>query len=239
MKTVSVCVLGFFAVMTASSQTVQFPTVPIAAPGTAGPSAVMLTGLSVGLTAEVVTSISERCVPPQTSGATASTAAVAGLADFTCTPVSGNPRLLMRQGGLLTRTGDSLLPSERQVTTQQNVLLGSLTEGVDLLQEGNSGPQIRQLARVETPDLSCAVQSGSGQAVLTRRGIAGFTFNDPLNVLYVETVHSRTHYSAPIPGATAPQPCTAGSVTTGGIPFLLEVTRTLVRVTGFNNTRPF
>jgi hypothetical protein len=104
-----------------------------------------------------------------------------------------------------------------------------------LLQENLQTPQstIRNLLKVENAELSCST-SGS-VATRTERSILGFTFNEPLNVLYVLTMNSKTYYSVD-PQRTDPLACV---VPTGAVvPFIQDTTRTLVRVKGFSAMPP-
>lgn len=233
MNTLTQCAFALFVASAAwGQQGVQWPTQSIAAPGTAGLPVVSITAAPTGFTSEIVANLSERCAQAQQTGPTMTAGAA-----LVCTTLSGDARMMVRHGTRLTRAGDTLLPTERTVT-QQGTTLGMLVEGLEQLEEdllGQSAPVLRTLVRVDMPDLSCIV-STNGQSVLTRRGIQGFVFNEPLNVLYVETVHSRTTFA------------TAGSVTAGTagfcgtsateFPVLHESTRTLIRVRGFNHVRP-
>lgn len=230
----SKCTLVLFLAAAAWGQSGgQWPAQSIAAPGTAGLPMVNMAALPAGFTTEVVASLTEQCLPAQQTGAAATQRP-----QLSCTVLSGNPTLMIRQGTRLTRAGETLLPAERAVTQQGNPL-GTNIEGIQLIEEslGPSTPGLRTLARVEAPELSCTV-STTGQSVLTHRGIQGFVFNDPLNVLYVETIHSKTTFAP----ATATTPGAAGfcgaSTTVAEFPLLHESTRTLIRVRGFNNARP-
>ncbi|MBS1825877.1 MAG: hypothetical protein JST93_11195 [Acidobacteria bacterium] len=230
----SKCTLFLFLAAAAWGQSGgQWPTQSIAAPGTAGLPMVNMTSLPTGFTTEVVASLTEQCMPAQQTGA-----ASTQRPQLECTTLSGNPTLMIRQGTRLTRAGETLLPTERAVT-QQGIALGTNIEGLELIDEGfgQTTPFLRTLARVETPELSCTV-SPAGQSVLTHRGIQSFVFNDPLNVLYVETIHSKTTFApatTTTPGATG---FCGASTTVAEFPIFHESTRTLIRVRGFNNVRP-
>lgn len=212
----------------------QWPTQAIAAPGTVGLPVVTITAVPTGFTSEIVANLTEQCAPAQQMGTTTVTRAA-----LECTTLSGDPRLMMRQGSRITRAGDTLLPTERTIE-QQGASLGTLVEGVEVLEEnllGQMAPVLRGLVKVDAPELSCSV-SPSGQAVLVRRGIQGFVFNEPLNVLYVETIHSRTTFAAAQVGTPGMMGSCGTSATGAEYPVLHESTRTLIRVRGFNNVRP-
>jgi hypothetical protein len=244
MFTSSKCVSALFLATLAWGQSqVEWPTQSVGAPGTTGLAVVNVTPVGAGYTAEVVATVTERCVPPTTTVGTPTTpttpitAPVTGRPALVCSTVSGNPRLLRRQGSQLTRGGDTLLTVDRDVL-QQGTSLGTNMEALELLEENMSSPTmptLRTIARVESPELSCVV-STNGQSVLTHRGIQSYVFNEPLNVLFVETIHSKTTFSAPTAvGATG----LCGRTVNGTeYPILHEETRTLVRIRGFNPTRP-
>ncbi|MFN7934668.1 MAG: hypothetical protein U0R19_15165 [Bryobacteraceae bacterium] len=234
MSTFSKCTLVLLLSAAAWGQSGgQWPVQTIAAPGTAGLPMVNITSLPTGYTTEVVASLIEQCMPSQQTGTPATQPP-----QLQCTTISGNPTLMIRQGTRLTRAGETLLPTERAVT-QQGIPLGTNIEGLELIDEGlgQSTPVLRSLTRVETPELSCTVSPG-GQSVLTHKGIQSFVFNDPLNILYVETIHSRTTFAP----ATTTTPGSTGfcgaSTTVAEFPILHESTRTLLRIRGFNNVRP-
>ena len=117
-------------------------------------------------------------------------------------------------------------------------------DGVDVLEEGvQTAASIRSLVRVESPELTCVASQQAGVSIRTQRAISGFVFNEPLNVLYVETIHSKTYYATT--GVAAPGSggsCGAANGATGTtameVPMLQDTTRTLLRVRGFNNARP-
>jgi hypothetical protein len=235
MKNTCLCVVGLLAASVAHAQSttdVQWPAIALAAPGTANLTSARLTSLPVGFTQDTVATFSQRCsfAPPTTAAA----GAVQATPQMTCDIGSGNPKLLVRQGTLLTRTGDTLLANE-QAFTQGTAALGTITAGVDLLQENLQTTQstIRNLLRVENPELSCA--TSGNVATRTERSILGFTFNEPLNVLYVLTLNSKTYYAVD-PQRIDPLACV---VPTGvAVPFIQDTTRTLIRVKGFSAAMP-
>ena len=262
MKTWMKCSFGVLFAAVAWCQTPQFPVTPVTPPGTAGLAPVLITALGTGFSSEIVTTVRQQCTYMQQNTPNVMTPIdnnelTMHDGNWDCRTVSGDPRLLMRQGTLLTRSGDTLLASHREVMKNNNVI-GTLVDGIDILEENlQSTGTIRNLVRVDAPELSCEASTQAGQYVKTEKGISGFVFNEPLNVMYVETIHSKTYYAAT--GNTTGSP-TSGQVGTCGlrtnnttpptnnpgmtptvpaeIPVMQEVTRTLLRVRGFFDARP-
>ncbi|MCC6390707.1 MAG: hypothetical protein IT167_08895 [Bryobacterales bacterium] len=214
-----------------------WPVAALSAPGTAAPAPapVTLTNLPLGFTEEIAASFSQRCMfTPVTVGRSSTNAGLE------CATLSGDPRLLVRQGTRLTRAGYTLLPNEQPVKSG-SLVPGSILWGIDLLQDdGINRPAIQSLARAEDPQLTCTVGPEGTQLTRSVRSIVDFTFNEPLNVLYVETINSRTTFALPAQMATsAPAACPGPAFdSTLTMPAMQETTRTLVRVRGFNNASP-
>jgi len=168
------------AALWGQSSASAWPVAALAAPGTAAPAPapVTLTNLPLGFTQEIAASFSQRGMfTPVTVGLSS---ANAGLE---CATLSGDPRLLERQGTRLTRAGYTLLPNE-QLVKSGNLVLGTITWGIDLLQDdGINTPAFQSLARADDPQLTCTVGPEGTQLTRTVRSIVDFTFNEPLNVL--------------------------------------------------------
>lgn len=235
MKKTCIYVVGLLAASMAYAQSpsdLQWPTIALAAPGSANLAPVLLTSLPVGFSQDTIATFSQRCslTPPTTGTGTTQVAP-----QVICDVGSGNPRTLLRQGTLLTRTGDTLLGNE-QAFTQGTAAIGTITAGIDLLQDNvvtTQPPAIQNLLRLDTPELSCT--TSANVATRTERSIIGFAFNEPLNVLYVVTLNSKTYYSVDPQRADA----LACSVPMGAVvPFVQDTTRTLIRVKGFNAAAP-
>jgi hypothetical protein len=172
----------------------------------------------------MVASFSERCVAtPVSSQSPAST---------NCTTLSGEERLLTRQGSRLTPIGNSLL-ERHDTTTQSDDPWAMVISGIDILDESNPlSPTIRTFATVDNPLITCVV-SGSDQVTRTERGIVSFTFNEPLNALYVLTRHRKMYYQFPAGVTPGPNSCVSPSVAASqGTPIVEDSTQTLIRVIG-------
>lgn len=231
------CALGLLscAALWGQSSVSVWPAAALSAPGTAALAPVVLTNLPLGFSQEIAASFSQRCLfTPVTVG---QSNASAGLE---CTTLSGDPRLLVRQGTRLTRAGYTLLPNE-QLMKSGSLVLGTITWGIDMLQDdGINTPAFQSVARAEDPQLTCTVGPEGTQVTRTVRSIVDFTFNEPLNVLYVETIHDRTTFTLPtqLP-ANAPSACPGPAFDASlTMPAVQETTRTLIRVRGFNNASP-
>ncbi len=205
-----------------TSPAVPFPAVTLSPPGTAPLPAVLLTSIPAGFAQQVVSSVSQRCTAtPVENQAPASE----------CSVLSGDPRLLIRQGTRLTPAGNSLLNREQTValsTGQSAVLIA----GIDILDESNPLlPAIRTFAGLDNPQVTCDLVSPD-QATRTERNIVTFTFNEPLKTLYVVTLHSKTYYGIP-PGSPPDLACVSPLIAaSSGVPVVEDTTRTLIRVIG-------
>lgn len=205
-----------------TSPTVPFPVVTLTPPGTATLPPVLLTSLPAGFAQQLVTSFSQRCTATPVQNETPASE---------CSVLSGDPRLLIRQGTRLTPTGNSLLNREQTValSTGQSA---TLVTGIDILDEKNALlPTIRSFFNLENPQVTCE-QVSSDQAVRTERNIVTYNFNEPLNALYVLTIHSKTYYGIP-PGSPPEVACVSPLIAaSSGIPVVEDSTRSLIRVVG-------
>jgi hypothetical protein len=145
--------------------------------------------------------------------------------------LSGDRRLLNREGTRLTPNGSSLL--ERHNTSTQNAdPEDAPIIGIDILDESNPlSPTIREFASVDAT-VNCIV-SGSDQLTRTERSIVWFTFNEPLNTLYVLTRNSTSFYQFPTGVTPDPNGCVETSVAAqAGTQVVEDSTETLIRVIG-------
>ena len=232
---VGMSLLGGTLLRAQTTQPPVYPVVSVAPPGTTTPAPVLLVQMPTGFAQQIVTSFSQRCITTPASSTPGSTFGE-GLAATTCTTLAGDRRLLNRSGSALLPNGSSLLG--RQSANQTGNLEDLPTIGIDILDESSPlNPAIREFATLDNGQVNCIV-SGSGQATRSERSIVWFTYNEPLNTLYVLTRNSTRFYQFPTGVTPGSSSCVDPSVATeAGVQVVEDRTDALIRVVGpFNNS---